>query len=62
MRAFVRKGRMSDMMTAMPVHVIVRPAAILGAAIRGLELGSTPTGNGSASTKTRTTGATRRRH
>ena len=62
MRAFVRKGRMSDMMTGMPVHVILRPAAILGAAIRGLELGSEPTGNGAASKKTRTAGGTRRRH
>ena len=42
MRAFVRKGRLSDMMRRMPVHVVVRQAAIFGAAIRGLELGSDP--------------------
>ena len=62
MRAFVRKGRMSDMMTGMPVHVIVRPAAILGAAIRGLELGAEPAGNGGATKDTRSAGAARRRH
>lgn len=61
MRAFVRKGRMSDMMTGMPVHVVVRPAAILGAAIRGLELGSEPPGNGGTSKKTGIAGAARRR-
>jgi hypothetical protein len=29
-------------MSRMPVHVVVRQAAIFGAAIRGLELGSDP--------------------
>ncbi len=42
MRAFIRKGRLSELMRRMPVHVVVRQAAILGAAIRGLELGSDP--------------------
>ncbi len=42
MRAFIRKGRLSDLMSRMPVHVVVRQAAIFGAAIRGLELGSDP--------------------
>jgi glucokinase len=38
MRAFVRKGRMASLMSRMPVHVVMRQAAIFGAAIRGLEL------------------------
>lgn len=42
MRAFLRKGRLSDLMRSMPVHVVTRQAAIYGAAIRGLELGAEP--------------------
>jgi glucokinase len=42
MQAFVRKGRLSDLMRRIPVHVVVRQAAIFGAAIRGLELGADP--------------------
>lgn len=39
MKAFVSKGRMSDLMGRMPVRVILNPkAALLGAACRGLEL------------------------
>jgi hypothetical protein len=38
LRAFVRKGRMAGLMGRMPVHVVMRQAAIFGAAIRGLEL------------------------
>jgi glucokinase len=40
LRAFVRKGRMAGLMGRMPVHVVMRQAAIFGAAIRGLELGA----------------------
>lgn len=39
-QAFTRKGRLSDLLQRMPVHVVVRKAAIYGAAIRGLELGA----------------------
>jgi glucokinase len=42
MQAFTRKGRLSDLMQRMPVHVVVRKAALYGAAIRGLELGMDP--------------------
>jgi glucokinase len=42
MQAFTRKGRLSDLMGRMPVHVVVRQAALFGAAIRGLELGRDP--------------------
>src|SRR5262249_49539569 len=42
MRAFVRKGRLGSLMERMPVHVVVRQAALFGAAIRGLELGVDP--------------------
>ena len=37
-RAFVNKGRFTELMQAMPVHVIVTRAALLGAAIHGLQL------------------------
>ena len=37
MERFLRKGRMSDLVSRMPVHVIVRPGcALLGAALYGL--------------------------
>lgn len=42
LHAFVRKGRMAELMGRMPVHVVMRQAAIFGAAIRGLELGADP--------------------
>jgi glucokinase len=39
MEAFCNKGRMSDLLTRMPVHVILNPkVALLGAACQGLEL------------------------
>jgi len=37
MRAFTRKGRFHDLTARMPVHVITARAALLGAAMRGLE-------------------------
>jgi len=42
MQAFTHKGRLSDLMQRMPVHVVVRKAALFGAAIRGFELGADP--------------------
>jgi glucokinase len=43
MEAFVRKGRMSGLLSNMPVRVILNPkAALLGTACRGLELYDTP--------------------
>ena len=36
--AFLKKGRMSDLLSSVPVSVILRPAALIGAASRGLEL------------------------
>jgi glucokinase len=38
MEAFVRKGRVGELMSRVPVHVIMRRAALPGAATRGLEL------------------------
>jgi glucokinase len=39
MAAFRRKGRMSDLLTRVPVHIILNPkVALLGAACHGLEL------------------------
>ncbi|MEP7177192.1 MAG: glucokinase [Gemmatimonadales bacterium] len=43
MRAFVAKGRLGDMLARMPVHVVLRRAALLGAALRGLERAAAPT-------------------
>jgi glucokinase len=37
MRAFTAKGRFANMLSAVPVHVITINAALLGAAIYGLE-------------------------
>jgi glucokinase len=37
MRAFVNKGRMSDLLAAMPVHVMTARAGLLGAAQYGLD-------------------------
>jgi glucokinase len=37
MDAFVSKGRMSDLLRAMPVHVVTARAALLGAALYGLD-------------------------
>jgi glucokinase len=38
MKAFVRKGRLEELLRRVPVHVIMRRAALPGAAARGLEL------------------------
>ena len=37
MRAFTAKGRFADMLSAVPVHVIMVNAALLGTAIYGLQ-------------------------
>ena len=37
MQAFSAKGRFADLLRAMPVHVVTVNAALLGAAIYGLE-------------------------
>ena len=37
MQAFSAKGRFADMLRAIPVHVVIVNAALLGAAIYGLE-------------------------
>jgi glucokinase len=37
MRAFTDKGRMSDLLSALPVHVVTARAALLGAALYGLD-------------------------
>jgi glucokinase len=36
MQAFVNKGRLSDLLTNMPVKVVTTRAALLGAALYGL--------------------------
>ncbi|MGH7498984.1 MAG: glucokinase [Gemmatimonadales bacterium] len=38
MRAFVAKGRLDELLVRVPVHVVTRRAALLGAAMRGCEL------------------------
>jgi glucokinase len=37
MRAFASKGRLSDLLAAMPVHIVTARAALLGAALYGLD-------------------------
>jgi glucokinase len=37
MQAFAAKGRFANMLRAVPVHIIMINAALLGAAIYGLE-------------------------
>ena len=37
MQAFVTKGRLSDLLVNMPVHVVMTRAALLGAAQYGLD-------------------------
>lgn len=37
MHAFLNKGRLSDLLASMPVHVVTARAALLGAALHGLE-------------------------
>ena len=36
MRAFVNKGRLSDLLASMPVNLVTARAALLGAALYGL--------------------------
>lgn len=38
MQAFVAKGRLGELLAQIPVYVVLRQAALFGAAIRGLEL------------------------
>jgi glucokinase len=38
LRAFTAKGRMAELLARVPVSVVTLEAALLGAAIRGLEL------------------------
>jgi glucokinase len=42
LRAFTAKGRMSELLARVPVSVVALEAALLGAAIRGLELAASP--------------------
>ena len=46
MQAFVNKGRMSGLLAAMPVHVVTTRAALLGAALYGLDQMQTNTPGG----------------
>ena len=41
MTAFTDKGRMGPLLSRVPVHVVLRRAALFGAALRGFELAST---------------------
>jgi glucokinase len=38
MEAFIAKGRLGELLAQMPVYVVLRQAALFGAAIHGLEL------------------------
>ena len=38
MQRFKRKGRFAELMGRVPVHVVVTPAALAGAAVSGLEI------------------------
>lgn len=42
MRAFVAKGRLGELLGRVPVHVVKHRSALLGAALRGLELAASP--------------------
>jgi glucokinase len=42
MASFQDKGRLSPLLARMPVHVIVEPVALLGAAAHGLDLVNIP--------------------
>ena len=37
MESFKRKGRFADLMNQIPVHIVLTHAALLGAAVFGLE-------------------------
>jgi glucokinase len=41
LRSFIAKGRMDPILSRVPVHVVALDAALLGAAVRGLELSGT---------------------
>ncbi len=45
MKAFVRKGRLEELLRRVPVHVIMRRAALPGAAAHGLELMAAESGS-----------------
>jgi glucokinase len=40
--SFHDKGRLSPMLSQAPVHVIIQPVALLGAAIHGLDIINSP--------------------
>ena len=40
MQSFKRKGRFADLMARIPIHVVVRQAALAGAAPYGLQHGT----------------------
>jgi glucokinase len=42
MRAFVAKGRLGEVLARVPVYVVALRAALLGAALRGLEIAASP--------------------
>jgi hypothetical protein len=42
LRAFTAKGRMSELLARVPVSVVAPEAALLGAALRGLEFTKAP--------------------
>ncbi|MFL5515519.1 MAG: glucokinase, partial [Gemmatimonadales bacterium] len=45
MRALVTKGRLGNQLAQMPVSLVTLRAALLGAALSGLEIGASPNGN-----------------
>ena len=40
MQAYRNKGRFADLLARLPVYVVTRPAAIIGAALYGLQMGA----------------------
>jgi glucokinase len=42
LRSFTRKGRFEDLMARIPIHVVISPAGLAGAAACGLETASKP--------------------
>src|SRR5262249_33006893 len=46
MAAFQAKGRLSPLLANVPVHIIVEPVALLGAAVHGLAIVNSPGGAG----------------
>jgi glucokinase len=45
---FRKKGRLSPLLTRLPVRVIVEPVALFGAAVHGLDIVAGPGGGGGA--------------